>query len=480
MYLLIWVAVFRVCLCQSLLFATTHDIRLINPARPKKVQVIVSDLKEARGVEYCPDESLVCWSDKTTEEINCAFFNGSQTVNKTTYAKNGVPLVEALAWDWLSKKLYWTDSVAKKIEVMSLKTKHRKVLCWQDLDEPRGIAVDPLSGVMFWTDWGAIPKIERASMDGNLASRRVIISENIFCPNSVTLDIVDKRLFWIDAKLDKMEACDYNGKNRTLLLNKIFLKHPFSLTRLNDLLIWTAWNDSSIYAYNYTSGGYPVKLYHFPELMSIKGIDPAYQQVKQTPCDVNNGGCSHLCLLSSEPPGYSCACPTGIKFINETTCANNLDHMLLLVQWGEISKISLDTPDYSNIKIPLKGVKNAMSIDYDPVDKYFYWTDEDIRRAKLDGTMQDNLVTHEVSNVEGIAIDWIARNIYWTNAGTLRIETLRLNTNYRKSIIVDDIEKPRAIAVSPQHGWLFWADWSEGNPKIERTDLDGSNRLVEF
>ena len=31
------------------------------------------------------------------------------------------------------------------------------------------------------------------------------------------------------------------------------------------------------------------------------------------PCAVNNGGCSHLCLLSSvKPDGYSCACPTDV------------------------------------------------------------------------------------------------------------------------------------------------------------------------
>ena len=32
------------------------------------------------------------------------------------------------------------------------------------------------------------------------------------------------------------------------------------------------------------------------------------------PCAVNNGGCTHLCLLSSvKPDGYSCACPTDVK-----------------------------------------------------------------------------------------------------------------------------------------------------------------------
>ena len=34
----------------------------------------------------------------------------------------------------------------------------------------------------------------------------------------------------------------------------------------------------------------------------------------ENPCDSDNGGCSHLCLLSATSLGHSsCACPTGYK-----------------------------------------------------------------------------------------------------------------------------------------------------------------------
>lgn len=41
---------------------------------------------------------------------------------------------------------------------------------------------------MFWTDWGEVPKIERAGMDGDPDTRVVIVSENIFWPNGLTVD----------------------------------------------------------------------------------------------------------------------------------------------------------------------------------------------------------------------------------------------------------------------------------------------------
>lgn len=60
--------------------------------------------------------------------------------------------------------------------------------------------------------------------------------------------------------------------------------------------------------------------------------DRSRQPSKQTPCDTNNGGCSHLCLLSTNSPGYSCACPTGVKLLNSTTCAPGIiRHSLPLI-----------------------------------------------------------------------------------------------------------------------------------------------------
>ena len=42
--------------------------------------------------------------------------------------------------------------------------------------------------LLFWTDWGEEPKIERAGMDGDPSSRSVFVKENIVWPNGVTAD----------------------------------------------------------------------------------------------------------------------------------------------------------------------------------------------------------------------------------------------------------------------------------------------------
>lgn len=48
---------------------------------------------------------------------------------------------------------------------------------------------------------------------------------------------------------------------------------------------------------------------------------PAPFSPVHTQCEEDNGGCSHLCLLSPREPFYACACPTGVQLQdNGKTC----------------------------------------------------------------------------------------------------------------------------------------------------------------
>lgn len=70
--------------------------------------------------------------------------------------------------------------------------------------------------LMFWTDWGRNPRIERASMDGKL--RTVIISNKLYWPNGLSIDYPNNLLYFADAYLDFIDYCDYNGNNRKQVL----------------------------------------------------------------------------------------------------------------------------------------------------------------------------------------------------------------------------------------------------------------------
>lgn len=77
-------------------------------------------------------------------------------------------------------------------------------------------------------------------MDGNLKSRTVVVSENIFWPNGLTIDYKNRSVYWVDGKLKFIKKMDYDGKNEQMILDKGF-EYPFALTKFDTKLFWTDW-----------------------------------------------------------------------------------------------------------------------------------------------------------------------------------------------------------------------------------------------
>ena len=57
-----------------------------------------------------------------------------------------------------------------------------------------------------------------------------------------------------------------------------------------------------------------------------------------------------------------------------------------------------------------------------------------------------------LSSPEGVAVDWLSRNMYWTDSGYDRIEVANLDGNNRRVLLNTDMVNPRAIAADPIGG----------------------------
>ena len=89
---------------------------------------------------------------------------------------------------------------------------------------------------MYWTDWGKYPKIERAALDGS--HRTILVNDSVAWPNGLTIDYLFRKIYWADAKLDKIEVMNLDGSNCRVALNDK-LPHIFGFTVLGDRLYWT-------------------------------------------------------------------------------------------------------------------------------------------------------------------------------------------------------------------------------------------------
>ena len=62
------------------------------------------------------------------------------------------------------------------------------------------------------------------------------------------------------------------------------------------------------------------------------------------------------------------------------------------------------------------------------------------------------MISSEVDHPDGLAVDWVARNLYWTDTGTDRIEVSRLNGTARRTLVSTGLKEPRAIVLHPEMG----------------------------
>jgi len=99
--------------------------------------------------------------------------------------------------------------------------------------------------LLYWTDIGKNPKIEQVAMDGT--SRRIIVNKNLGSPNGLTMDHSSNRLYWIDAKLDRIEEFDLNNRNRRTIVSFTTDLSPFGLAMDQDWLYCSDWKTKTIY-----------------------------------------------------------------------------------------------------------------------------------------------------------------------------------------------------------------------------------------
>jgi hypothetical protein len=280
---------------------------------------IVNETKSATALDFVFRTGMIFWSDVSDQKIYKAPIDeGSE---RTIVIKDELTTSDGLAVDWIYSHIYWTDTGKNTIELANFEGNMRKVLIEDQLEEPRAIALNPIDGWMFWTDWGSEPKIERAGMDGS--HRQTIVSYEVKWPNGLTLDLVRKRVYWVDAKLNVISSCNYDGsKRRVILYSPDALQHPFSITTFEDWVYWTDWDKQAVYRANKFSGKdiTPITATHMLQNpMVIHVYHPYRQPDGDNYCQAVNGHCSHLCLpapqINIRSPKISCACPDGLQLL---------------------------------------------------------------------------------------------------------------------------------------------------------------------
>ena len=358
-------------MAKYLVFTTRKTIRRISLESDHHFYVnlpIEHQMENAFVVDMYSRNQTIFWSD--TNE-NVIFRANILTGKVESVVRFGLLGSNGLSVDRVGQKLYWTDAGRKRIEVANLDGSFRKVLIHQDLDSPRAIAVDHKSGHMVWTDWGSEVRIERADMDGG--HRAILVKNDLGWPNGITITKAG-RIIWADSKTHSIEMVDLNGANRRKLAED--LPSPYGVAVMDQYLYWTDWQSKTINRISlesdYISASHPtnVKIEIFAKSLSnLVDIRAVYQEEEEqhNMCQVNNGGCSHLCLRNTAP-GYSCLCPTGVSLQTDGKTCKSSKHIACIkkhcLTLFIIIIISLLLFHHRNIQTVITGLQNKFTSNF--------------------------------------------------------------------------------------------------------------------
>ena len=195
-----------------------------------------------------------------------------------------------------------------------------------------------------------------------------------------------------------------------------------------------------------------------------------------------------------------------------------------LFSFKEIRGIALDPRNKEEVMQPLGVARNCLSVDYYFNSSLIFYGDDrtnKISQVSRVGTARKDVITSGLRRPRGLAVDWVAGNLFWTDSLNDVIEVLvisvlcavvsfvalivsiasirshqhpffttfpslssqvsRLDGSYR-TVVITDLSSPRSIAVYPAKGLVFWAD-SVGRDrmkknccKVERAAMDGTGR----
>ncbi|XP_072047221.1 low-density lipoprotein receptor-related protein 5-like [Amphiura filiformis] len=430
-------------------------------------------------------DKFVFWTDQS---IN-ALYKGYFDIHAETIFSGTSDVVQDIAVDWLAKNLYYTDSTYDWIFMTDYQHDKYKVLVDTGLDKPHGLAVHPLAGYIFWTDWGRSPKIERASLSGE--NRIVLINTGVYQPNGITVDYGAQRVYWVesDTSGSRLETCDLDGgSRRTVATTSAANGFYYDLAIFQNTVFISDWKNKKIHAINKNDGSAIHTLNLPTEPFGLTLYGPNQLPTGDTPSSCASNPCEHLCIHT--PSGYQCLCEDQNTLQSDgRTCVRNNEYAVGRVYFVSSDSICshfanfievVETPENNKTCI-VRDRDLAVSLAFDVRGRMVFYSDylkSKVYSVRMVSSSPILTIVGGVGSVEGLAVDWLNQNLYWTDYVNGHICVSRYDGRYRQILISDQVLSPRSLVIHAGQRLMFWSELDATSGQIEKAGLDGGNRQV--
>ncbi|XP_066499282.1 very low-density lipoprotein receptor-like [Hoplias malabaricus] len=239
------------------------------------------------------------------------------------------------------------------------------------------------------------------------------------------------------------------------------------------------------------------------------------QNCDQNECEVDNGGCSHICV--DMPLGFVCDCPSGMRLVQDTHCeevdscldADVCDQVCVQLNGSMVCECEdgyvktsekgrcLATGDTAEVLFSSSEGVFRMNAEDSDLKKLFesdgpgplttfisnsdiYWSSYQhsavYRWSLSGGSRTPEVVMSDSKGIVGLSVDWVNEVLFWISNRTLALHVFPLNgSEPTRSQLVTGLTQPTAVAVQPLLGLVFWAEGGV-SPRIERVNRDGTER----
>ncbi|XP_062493545.1 prolow-density lipoprotein receptor-related protein 1-like [Pezoporus occidentalis] len=443
------------------------------------------------SLDYDLVERKIFWMDLATESIR---WQGLDSGKKGTVVK-GVKS-DCIAVDWLGRNLYWTDGAAGQVLATRLGATWRgtpeyTVVMDGDLDQPHSLVLQPLAGLLYWSEVGSHPRLMEATMDGS--RRHMLLARGLGWPTALALDLPTWRIFWLDEKLGSIGSAHLDGTG-VKVLQLSWVRSPFAAAVCEGQLYWSERKAWSVQQVDKASGkNRTVLLKRHGQPHGLQVMHPELRPVASNPCVAR--GCSHLCLLSARHVGQ-CRCPAGLTLAaDETTCLPLRDSAFaLLVSQAAVVQVYLkDLPTMAGSQgfpphraLPLAKVVHLTAIDYAVKDKSLYFAEVGggsigLLRLKDSGRLSWKQVVAVEGMVTSLALDWLSGNLYWIGGQPPSIHVAASGGRWALALLSKGLQGAAWLALCPRASTMCFVT-AAGNrgpgAVVECAAMDGTGRRV--
>ncbi|KOC62359.1 Vitellogenin receptor [Habropoda laboriosa] len=433
---------------------------------------VTRNLQHAVAVSL--DANYVYWSDieNGDEAIFRSLEDGSE---REVIVTTGLSSPDDIAVDWVTGNIYFTDSGYMHVGVCNNDGSYCTIIIKERNDKPRGLALLPSSGLMYWTEWGMNSCILMAGMDGKNST--VLIEKDLEWPNSLSIDYANNRLYWIDSKLKVIESIRLDGTDRRIVLKGV-AKKPFSLAVFENKLYWSDWISNTIQSCDkFTGKNWEILVNANSTIYGIHIYHSILKPKLPNPC--NSNPCDQLCLLNSEN-SYTCAC-TVDKELNsdQRTCRAMKKKAHLVIAAGN-TFIDYYHELLGKPKITSSAtLKHVTAVTYDPftggllasdqlTDMIFHF-DTQTGEVKTMMPIEDKLLG-------GMDFDYIGNNLYLLDVKHKTIEVHSLNTSEKTTFYFQD--EPHGIALIPEESMMMVVFNVDGKYQIDMMKMNGLGQRI--